>query len=165
MSPQEIDRIYNYLAISDAIGSAGQPKPEQFEAIGAAGYEVVVNLDMPDSSTALPNERDLVVAQGMIHVPIPVVWESPTARDLEEFFEVMARYRDSRVFVHCAANMRVSCFLFLYRVLRLGVSPQDAEEALHCIWKPNAIWQAFIDRSLAQPGGDSGQPRQQEPET
>jgi protein tyrosine phosphatase (PTP) superfamily phosphohydrolase (DUF442 family) len=138
----------SYLAISPTLGTAGQPTPEQLAAIRAAGYEVVVNLAVPDSPNALPNEEELVTAQGMAYVHIPVVWEAPTAEDLDRFFTVMDRNRGRRVFVHCALNMRVSCFVFLYRVLRLGVPADAAWQDVLAIWEPNPVWQQFVDDAL-----------------
>jgi protein tyrosine phosphatase (PTP) superfamily phosphohydrolase (DUF442 family) len=144
--------VINYLPISDTIGTAGQPTTAQFTAIKAAGYEVVINLAMPDSSNALPNEQQIVAEQGMLYVHIPVVWERPTAQDLEQFFDVMARCRGRRVFVHCALNMRVSVFVFLYRTIWQGVSPEIARKDLLRIWQPNPMWQRFLDDSLAEYG-------------
>jgi protein tyrosine phosphatase (PTP) superfamily phosphohydrolase (DUF442 family) len=144
--------VINYLPISDAIGTAGQPTSQQFAAIKAAGYDVVVNLAMPDSSNALPNEKQLVTEQGMLYVHIPVVWERPTAQNLEQFFDVMARCRGRRVFVHCAMNMRVSVFVFLYRVIWQRIAPDVAHEDVARIWQPNPVWQRFLDDSLAEYG-------------
>ena len=138
----------SYLAISPTLGTAGQPTPEQFATIRAAGYEVVVNLAVPESPNALPNEEELVTAQGMAYVHIPVVWEAPTAEDLDRFFAVMDRNRGRRVFVHCALNMRVSCFVLLYRVLRLGVPAEAAWQDVLAIWEPNPVWQQFVDDAL-----------------
>jgi protein tyrosine phosphatase (PTP) superfamily phosphohydrolase (DUF442 family) len=103
---------------------------------------------MPDSPNALSDEQDLVVAQGMEYVHIPVTWESPTAEDLEHFFAVMDQNHSRKVFVHCVMNMRVSCFVFLYRALRLGVSVEDAWQSVLTIWEPNDVWQRFIDDML-----------------
>ena len=141
--------ILNYLRISEAIGTAGQPTAAQFADIKAAGYEVVVNLAMPESPRALPDESELVAEQGMAYVHIPVVWENPTAQDLDRFFAVMDEHRDKKVLVHCAVNKRVSCFTFLYRVIRQRVPPEVARQALHEIWEPNAVWQSFMDNSIA----------------
>lgn len=149
MAQSSIEAICNFVPVSDRIGTAGQPTAEQFADIKAAGYEVVVNLAMPNSSNALPNERQLVTQQGMEYVHIPVVFEDPTGSDLEQFFDVMDRNRDRKVFVHCVVNYRVSAFTFLYRVIRLGASRQTAEETMHQIWAPDAIWQQFIDETLA----------------
>ena len=148
MSSAKLENIVNYLQVSDSVGTAGQPKSEQFADIKDAGYEVIVNLATATSSSALPNERDLVTAQGMTYVHIPVVWESPTTQDLEQFFEVMGQNQDKKVFVHCAMNMRVSSFVFLYRVKRQSVPVEAARQALLKIWEPNEVWRRFIDDAL-----------------
>ena len=116
----------------------------------AAGYEVVVNLAMPDSTGALPDEAERVAAQGMTYVHIPVVWEAPTAQDLAQFFDVMQEHAGAKVFVHCALNMRVACFVLLYRVIRQGVPLDQARETLQAIWAPNPVWQRFIEHRLAE---------------
>jgi protein tyrosine phosphatase (PTP) superfamily phosphohydrolase (DUF442 family) len=145
-----MEGVLNYIPISDALGTAGQPAAEQFAAIRAAGYEVVINLALPDSTNALPDEAERVGAQGMAYVHIPVVWESPTAEDLQRFFAVLDQNRGRKVFVHCALNMRVSCFVFLYRVLRLGVPAEVAWPDVLRIWQPNEVWQRFVDHMLEQ---------------
>lgn len=142
--------LLNFLEISDRIGTAGQPAAQQFAEIKAAGYEVVVNLAMPDSTNALPNEAELVCEQGLEYVHIPVVWEDPTDDDLDQFFRVMTQYQDRKVLVHCALNWRVSSFVFLYRVIQQRVSVEVAEQSLLKIWQPDLVWQGFIKRSLAR---------------
>jgi protein tyrosine phosphatase (PTP) superfamily phosphohydrolase (DUF442 family) len=150
MSLPALEEITNFLRISDAIGTAGQPTAAHFAAIKAAGYEVVVNLAMPNSTNALPNEGELVTEQAMDYVHIPVVWEQPTSRDLEQFFEVMDRYRGKRIFVHCAMNMRVSIFICLYRVLQENTPFDVAREAIYKIWEPDAVWDSFLRQALSE---------------
>jgi len=142
--------IYNFLSIDERWATAGQPTVEQFAAIKAAGYEVIINLGMPDSPRAVVNEAEVVVAQGIDYVAIPVVWEAPTAADLAAFFAAMSANQAKKRFVHCIANMRVSAFTFLYRVLVLGVPVDAARQRLHQIWEPNPIWRQFIDEQLAK---------------
>jgi len=105
---------------------------------------------MPDSTNALPNEAELVCEQGMAYVHIPVVWEAPKDDDLDRFFQTMAQNRARKVFVHCVVNWRVSCFVYLYRVIEQGVAMKVAEESLLEIWKPNPVWYSFIERSLVR---------------
>ncbi|MGD9146123.1 MAG: protein tyrosine phosphatase family protein [Anaerolineae bacterium] len=145
-----LDDIVNYLEISELLGTGGQPTAEQFSDIQTAGYEVVVNLAMPDSTNALPNEAELVREQGMEYVHIPVVWEDPGDDDLDRFFRTMAQARGRKVFVHCVVNWRVSCFVYLYRVVELGIAMKRAEQSLLRIWKPEPVWQGFLERSLAR---------------
>ena len=144
--------IYNFLPIDERWATAGQPTVEQFAAIKAAGYEVIINLGMPDSPRAVLNEMEVVAAQGIDYVAIPVVWEAPTGADLAAFFAAMNANQAKKRFVHCIANMRVSAFTFLYRVLVLCVPVEEARQRLHQIWEPNPIWQQFIDEQLAAYG-------------
>ena len=142
-----LEDIYNYLPISETLATAGQPTEAQFAEIRRAGFKVVVNLALPTADNALPDERAVVEAQGMAYVPIPVVWESPTVEDWRQFQTVLAENAESKVFVHCAANMRVSVFVYLHRRLT-GISQTEAEPLLHQIWTPNETWQAFMQQVL-----------------
>lgn len=141
-----IATIPNYLKISDRLATAGQPTAAQLRAIAAAGYQTVVNLAPPTHQNALPDEAAIVESLGLEYVSIPVAWENPTIADLEQFFAVMQRRGDRPVFVHCALNMRVSAFVYLYRRLQEGVSQEVAVADLLQIWVPNPTWQQFIDR-------------------
>lgn len=149
MASPSLDSIPNFLALSPTLGTAGQPTAEQFATLKEAGYAVIINLALPTSDNALPNEAELVTCLGLTHIQIPVVWESPTREDLQQFFAAMDSHRDRKVLVHCALNMRVSAFVYLYRVLREGVDPAVAQADLHRIWQPNPVWQQFIDQQLA----------------
>jgi protein tyrosine phosphatase (PTP) superfamily phosphohydrolase (DUF442 family) len=51
-----LEQIYNYEKVTEQIGSSGQPTRDQFALIKDAGYDAVVNLALPTSDTALPDE-------------------------------------------------------------------------------------------------------------
>jgi protein tyrosine phosphatase (PTP) superfamily phosphohydrolase (DUF442 family) len=142
MKKPTIESIYNYVRLSDHWGTAGQPTDEEFVLIKEAGYAIVVNL-LPDLKV-LPSEPEIVQRLGMEYTRIPVVWDAPTRADFERFAAVMDANAEQHVFVHCAANMRVSAFCYLYRTLRLGVAEEVAVADLHRIWVPNDTWQQFI---------------------
>jgi len=173
----QIEQIYNYLKLSDSVATGGQPTEAQFSLIQEAGYQVVVNLARPDSPGAIPNEQALVESLGMRYAPIPVDWENPTLEDVARFFSLMEAIcadapnvatADARrlanaslslsqqrfaiaaqpVFVHCAANMRVSAFMYLYRLIYEGMSDEQAKSDLQKIWTPNDTWQAFIQQAI-----------------
>jgi protein tyrosine phosphatase (PTP) superfamily phosphohydrolase (DUF442 family) len=84
----------------------------------------------------------------MFYIHIPVDFKAPTTKDFRAFCRVMEAFSDQAVFVHCAANMRVSAFVFLYRVLRQGVPMSEAECDLHAIWRPDEVWSQFIQSQL-----------------
>ena len=146
MSNNRIEDIYNFLKLSDAIATSGQPTEEQFSAIKEAGYQVVVNLALPESPNALPDEKKVVEAQGMQYVNIPVVWDNPTTDNVAQFFNVMEANADQKMFVHCAANKRVSAFMYLYHRLHERKSDEDASNDLYQIWVPNETWHKFIQQ-------------------
>jgi protein tyrosine phosphatase (PTP) superfamily phosphohydrolase (DUF442 family) len=148
MPTQRIAQIKNFLKIAENIGTAGQPTEIQFSAIKEAGYQVVVNLAMPTSTNFIPNEEEVVTSQGMIYVHIPVKWEAPTREDLDAFFRILKANESKKVFVHCALNMRVSAFIYLFKVICQGVTPADAKEQLHQIWEPDGVWRDFIAHEL-----------------
>ena len=155
MASSPLSTIYNILPLADDLGTSGQPTSAQFVAIKEAGYEVVINLATGKTPRDLPNEADVVAAQGMEYIHIPVVWDNPTEADLAHFFEAMDATQHKKRFVHCIANMRVSAFVFLYRVLRQGRPMEEARATMAKIWEPNPIWHKFIDDALAR--GQSNQ--------
>lgn len=138
--------IFNHLPISPRIDSAGQPTKQQFPAIRAAGFSRVINLAPHHAENAIADEREIVTALGMDYVHIPVDFEQPTEADFEQFCAALADEQHARVFVHCAANMRVSAFLYRYRTEVLGEPAETARPDLEKIWKPFGQWERFIDR-------------------
>ena len=140
--------IQNFLPLGERFGTAGQPTAEQFMLIAQEGYKSVINLALATSPGALEGEAELVAGLGMDYVHIPVEFGAPRLEDLRQFFGALDLLGDRRVFVHCIANKRVSAFMFLYRVLKLGHPIHDAELGLHRVWTPDPVWQDFIDRAL-----------------
>jgi protein tyrosine phosphatase (PTP) superfamily phosphohydrolase (DUF442 family) len=138
----------SFRAISGRLGTAGQPSVDQFAMIRAAGYEVVINLALTTSDNAIANEGSLVAGLGMAYVHIPVDFARPAAADFEAFAGVLDAFRGRRVFVHCAMNMRVSAFVFIYRVLRGEATRVEALRDLKAIWEPDETWSRFIEERL-----------------
>ena len=148
-SAANIPEIYNFRAIGDRLATAGQPTESQFQSIREAGFEAVINLALPTSDNALANEGSIVTGHGMSYVHIPVNFQAPTPEDFRAFCRVMDAFDGRPVFVHCAANMRVSAFIFLYRVLHQGVAIHAAEPDLRAIWEPDEVWGRFIQQQLS----------------
>ena len=143
-----LEQLTNYYPISPLILTAGQPTAEQIALIAQAGCDVVINLARPTSPNALADEAALAAAQGMDYVAIAVIWEEPTLDDLARFFAAMEANQTRTVFVHCVVNYRVSSFVYLYRVLRLGADPEEAMWDLRSIWEPDETWSTFIAMAM-----------------
>lgn len=91
--------------------------------------------------------------EGIPYFQIPVTWENPLHEQLELFFSLLAALYGRRLWVHCAMNMRVSAFVYLYRRIVLGEDSLTASFPLTEVWQPDAVWQAFIDDALARHAG------------
>lgn len=55
---------------------------------------------------------------GLSYINIPVQFAAPSEADLIAFFAAMEANRGHKLWIHCAANYRVSAFLRLYRVIK-----------------------------------------------
>lgn len=145
--------VKNFLKVDGLLATSGQPNSEQFKKIAEHGYCCVINLAMPDSDNAIANEGQLVTELGMKYVHIPVEWESPEIEQFEFFKTVLEKLKDKKVWVHCALNMRVSSFIYLYRILSENENSDVALARLNEVWCPNAIWKNFIERVLTESMG------------
>ena len=148
MDKDALQGIYNYRRLTDLIATAGQPSEEELASVAHAGFEVVVNLALHDAEYSLPDERLTVESLGMRYIHIPVMWERPLRSDLERFFEVMDELSGKPVFVHCAANKRVSAFMALYRQLRQGWSAEAVMPDVHAIWDLDDVWRRFLEEMI-----------------
>jgi len=137
--------IKNYVRVSDSIATSGQPGRGDFAEIASAGYAAVVNLATGTSPDAIPDEAEVVSAAGMAYYHVPVMWTAPEISDLVRFFSVMDSLRGKKVWVHCALNMRASAFVYLYRLIDLGVPEEEARAPMDLVWEPDGIWRGFIE--------------------
>jgi protein tyrosine phosphatase (PTP) superfamily phosphohydrolase (DUF442 family) len=148
---QELELIRNYRQIDETLATSGQPSVAQLQSIAGAGFTAIINLALHDDPRySLPDEARSVAALGLQYTHIPVQFNAPTQQDLLAFFDAMDQHRGQKVWVHCAANMRVSAFLGVYRVLRQGWNQEEAFELMRSLWQPDAVWSSFISAALRQ---------------
>ena len=140
--------IINFKMLTEGIATSGQPSEDELLQIAKTGYDVVINLSLSDTEYSVRNEEQILKSMGIKYIHIPVVFESPKGEDFQEFVLALNKYKESKVFIHCAANKRVSAFIALYRILVLGWEKDKAIHELEQIWRPNNIWESFIERQL-----------------
>ena len=149
MTDSRINEIYKYQKVDEKLSTAGQPTEEQIESIKREGFDVVINLALHNVQRySLPDEAGLVKSYGMKYIHIPVEFDSPQESDLLRFFDAMQDNSDKKIFVHCAANMRVSAFLALYNPIRLCEPDENAFSLMKSIWLPDEVWTQFISAML-----------------
>lgn len=139
-----MDAITHFVQLTDRIGTAGQPTPEQFSLIADHGYHWVVNLAMPDHPQALVNEGELVSREGMGYIHLPVPFKSPAPQHVRQFCRLLRSLLDDdpsqKVFVHCIMNYRVAAFMFHYFSKVEGRDPALSRSPMFETWRPDPAW-------------------------
>ena len=141
---KSLNSIFNYLPINSHLSTSGQPTEKQLSSIKAAGYEVIINLAPNNAENSLRDEAAAVHELSMQYIHIPVNFFKPSERKFALFVKAMAQSKDKKVWLHCAANMRASAFLFRYRRDILEDSAAEAKRDLDKVWQPLGVWAQFI---------------------
>ena len=149
MDDRHLQAIYNYRRAGEHLATGGQPTVEQLAAVAAAGCSTVVNLALHDVDYALPDERGVVESLGMSYIHLPVIWDHPTREDLSRFSETLQALEGQDLFVHCAANVRVTVFVALDRVVRQGWQAEVAMAPVDLASLP-PVWQQLISDVLGK---------------
>jgi len=118
---------------------------DRYGDIAERGYQIIINLALSTSDNAIPTEGDIITSLGMFYIHIPIQWKNPTFSQFQQFATIMQQQSNQKVWVHCALNMRVSVFLYLYNTLYLNVPEKIAIQKLNQVWQPNEVWLQFID--------------------
>jgi protein tyrosine phosphatase (PTP) superfamily phosphohydrolase (DUF442 family) len=141
-----IDKSYNFRRLSERLTTSGLVRPDALSALASQGYDVVVNLLPESHEHAVRNERELLEAQGIEYVLLPVDFRHPTQSDYVQFSEALDRVGDRKAHIHCAANMRVSAFYALREFTHKRWSVDQARNFIRNIWQPadHPGWPEFI---------------------
>ncbi len=151
-----ISDIYNFIQIDERVATSGQPTADQFRQVRQAGYEVVINLAPDGLETSLPAQAELLAELGFEYHHIPVAWNDPKLRQLEEFEAVMTAAEGRRTLIHCQANYRVTAFFALYAA-KLGWSEAQSDALIDRIWSSrpgfqmDETWKGFIAAARRRP--------------
>jgi protein tyrosine phosphatase (PTP) superfamily phosphohydrolase (DUF442 family) len=143
-------KVYNHVQVNARISTSGAITGEVIDEMAKHGYSGVINLLPETNPHALAEERQLVCARALAYHHIPVEFAAPTPGDYAAFERVLDGFpQDQKVFVHCAANMRVSAFIAIYGTRRMGWSAARAAEQIAEVWQLNDVWRVFVDAQLS----------------
>ncbi len=142
-----VDGSYNFRRVSDRLTTSGVVGAVRLGVLAEQGYQAVINL-LPDSSEqAVLQEEQLVRAQGLDYIHIPVDFAQPSVADYTRFCAQMDRLEHARVHVHCAANYRVTAFYGCYAEQRGLWSREQAVQFIADVWQPQNYpgWPQWFD--------------------
>jgi len=142
----------NVRVISPLLVTAGQPDRASLQRLKSEGYAAVISLSPSDARDAVPEESQILTAQGVEFIHIPMPWQAPEAKHLEAMGEAMQRLKGRKVLVHCQMNMRASAMTFLYRAIYEKEDPAKAWGDVKPLWTPTNQWATFLDGQLRAHG-------------
>lgn len=144
-----VEAIRNYVRLTPDIGTAGQPRRDQFESIAGAGFDTVINIAMPDHADSIDDEGGLVTRLKMNYLHLQVPFDAPEIDHLRQFCTLLEAQRGRQLFVHCIMNYRVSAFMYLYLKWIRGYSELQARSPIFEVWQVEPQWQALMELDAA----------------
>jgi len=109
------------------LATSGQPRAEQFEALRAAGAEVILDIRDPMEPRPL-DEAEVVRKLGMEYVNVSVRQGALDDSTMEAVLAELRRNRERPVLLHCASANRVGGVLIPYLILDHAMEEAEAVE-------------------------------------
>lgn len=126
--PQNLALIPSFLKLNDQVWTGGQPTLEHLARLKTEGVKTVINL-RPHSEHNGDTEAAKAKELSLSYFNLPVVYNQPKPEDADAFLKLTDEHlKDGRVFIHCAAAIRVGAFWMIRRVLRDGWEYERALE-------------------------------------
>src|SRR6187549_3252807 len=116
----------NVVVATPLLVTAGQPDRASLLKLKSEGYAAVISLAPGNTADAVRDEAEILKAQGIEFVHVPIPWQKPEASHLEATAAALKRYQGQKVLVHCQMNMRASAVTFLYRAIYAKEDPAAA---------------------------------------
>lgn len=147
--PGELQRsplanVFAHVQVDEKLGTSGRVTEADLAGIAAQGYRHVINLLPNENPHALQGEAEIVAQLGMSYRHLPVDFTAPREQDLAAFASAMGEVSGDKLWVHCAANLRVTAFVALHGLQHRGWSAARARELIGEVWQPDPTWQAFL---------------------
>lgn len=148
--PDAVDpgQIPVYRLVRPDLATAGQPSPETLARLRDMGFRTVINLRTEREGAA--EEREVVLAQGLRYVWVPMTAESFSVADAEAVEKVVDDPASGPVLLHCASSNRVGGVWAVLQA-RKGKSLEEAEAAGRSAGLRSPAMEAAVRRVLGAP--------------
>ena len=142
---QQLSQIANFQFVHEHLLTSGQPTAEQLKQIKEYGVDTIINLAFSDADPRLEHEDKICAELGLNYIQIPILWDTPADDQCLVVLDLIAHLvQEKMVWVHCAANMRVSSLMYIYRQYFMDMDMPTAQEMMHQIWEPNETWTGLM---------------------
>jgi uncharacterized protein (TIGR01244 family) len=138
------DAIPNYQQLSAGLATAGQPSADTLAKLKSLGFKTVVNLRAHGEDPIVEKEGEVVTAQGLKYVSVPVTPKTLSISDVTAVRKILDDPAAAPVLLHCASANRVGAVWAAVEVSRgralaeaeaegkkIGLASPSMVEALH----------------------------------
>ena len=154
----DISEARNFHQFEPTVLTSGQPSADQLSEAADDGIEVVINLVPESEGIYNPQEGEILAAQGVEYIHVPVNWRDPKSEEFQNFLNAMDRVGDRKVLVHCWANARASALVAAHRAITAPDTRAAELEQLETIWSDvagydfarNTVWQTFLADNITE---------------
>ena len=136
---EPLDKIKNFRQLTPNLASAGMPTDDEFKLLKQQGFKHIINLIPGDFS----REKKDIENLGMTFDQIEVVWEEPKVDDFKQLVNLMDKYKNEKVLIHCRLNYRASAFSYLYLVTHQNADNTESLKQMLSVWHPRGTWENF----------------------
>ncbi|WP_431483690.1 L-tyrosine/L-tryptophan isonitrile synthase family protein [Pseudomonas solani] len=150
-----MSNIMNFRKINSRLWSGGQPNAEQIKWLHSAGVKVIINMAPYDPRYSIEDEPGLVSSLGMTYHHYPMDFNKPMVDEYQLMRAALRAHVDEHVFVHCAANYRVTVLLGRYGVDELCWAPEKSDALIASVWRLEdfPVWEKFASELSQLAGG------------
>jgi len=145
-----METISNLIQVNEKLFTSGQPTQEEFELIANSKFNLVINLGLTSSVGKLDREDDIVTSLGMNYIHIPVDFEKPTIKNLNDFLKLLYTFKNEKIWIHCIKNYRVSAFMYVYHKYVLQTPFEEIDLEIFEQWQPSKEWQELMKTPIEE---------------
>ena len=125
-----------------AVGGGIWSEPKMAE-VARAGVTHIVDMQIEFDDTPLAEPHGIQVLWNPVDDDFKPKPYAVFQKGVE--FALKALEDDTaKLFIHCAANKRVTAFLGLYRAIKLNWGIEKAFALMRDVWEPDPVWSVFI---------------------
>jgi protein tyrosine phosphatase (PTP) superfamily phosphohydrolase (DUF442 family) len=138
----------NQQIVDKTLVTSGQPSIENLKSLKENGFTAVVNISPKDTKNYISVEGQIVGEQDLTYVHLPMDCSNLQVSQYETIKGILnsLRYSESKILVHCGANIKSSGFVHIYRIKELGHDENYALEEFKKTPSHEPKWWDYFER-------------------
>lgn len=138
--------VPRYFEVNENIATGAQPTTNGVAMLKEKGFDAIVNISPVSTPNFLQNEDKVSSIAGLDYVHFPVDCSNLKDQHYTGVADIMKKFNDKKVFIHCGGNIKSSNLMHMYQVLELGVNEEESHDELLKIQDPEDKWYVYFKK-------------------